>query len=140
MNTFKVADFALSILPYPAAGAVFQTFGTVLHADKFVFRQAALLTSPARSQKFFHQAVVGSTVAVGVGKKHFAQFLSETFPAGDGENSRIVAGRRFVKGVTAAQNAIVKAVVVQCVGHLDPGLMEIVFIEPVFKAFEFIQS
>ena len=140
MDTFKVADFAFSIFTHTAAGAVFQTFGTVFHADKLMFRQAAVLTSPAGCQNFFHQPVTGGTVTMGVGKEHFPQFLTDALLAGDGKFARIIPGRRFFKRIIPAQYPVVKPIIVQRIGHLHARLMLIVFIKPVIETFELRQS
>ena len=81
MDTFKVADFAASILSYTAAGAVFKVFRTVFHADKMVLRQAAFAASPAGSEDFFQQAVATGPLTVGFGKQQFAYFVVESFPS-----------------------------------------------------------
>ena len=65
MDTFKVADFAFSVLSDTAAGTVFEPFRTVFNADKAVLRQAAIITTAAGGEQFFQQTVAAGALTVG---------------------------------------------------------------------------
>ena len=112
MDALKIADFAISILFYAAAGAVIQVLRTILYADKFMLRQSAVVTAPAGSKEFFHQPVASGTLFVGFGKEHPADALVYFFPAGNLKRSGFFANGRFIKRIITAQNPVVYAVVV----------------------------
>jgi len=80
MDTFKAADFALSVLFDAAAWTVFKMFRTVFHTDKMVLRQSAFFAGAAGGKNLFQQSVSPGALTVGVGKQKFADFAVESLP------------------------------------------------------------
>ena len=80
MYTFKVADFASSVLPDTAARAVLEMFRAVFHADKMVLRQRTFFAGAAGRENLFQQSVASGALAVGIGKEQFAYLAVESFP------------------------------------------------------------
>ena len=109
MNTFKVADFAPSVLSDSAARTVFEALGTVFHADEMVLRQPAFIAAAAGGEDLFQQPVASGTLPVGAGKKQLANFAVESFPAAQRKHSGILARRRCIKGVVSPQYPVIKA-------------------------------
>ena len=66
MDTFKVADFAPSVLSDTAAWTVFEMLGTVFHAYEVMLRQSAFFAGAAGGKNLFHQPVASGTLAVGI--------------------------------------------------------------------------
>ena len=139
MNTFCVGDFAHSVLFYAAAWAVIKALGTVLHADEFVLGQPAVTAAAAGDQKFFQQPVAGGFVLIGIVKEFAAETVFEFFGFTQLQFYRSGSGRWIVKGVGAAQYAVVESEVVERHAHFQFGLIVVVFVEPLLKTFEFFQ-